>query len=148
MGKESVTSKRKLLRKIRQRKVWNLRVKGLRQKDIAEQLGISHDTVCHDLKFAYEEYVKLYQEDAIKASILDRERIDELIKAHWDNATSGDDVHSANMVLKLLIQRERIFGYGQPLKFKQVDANKDANVLVDILKRLETPPNQVEITTN
>lgn len=115
-------------------KVWELRLSGQAQSEIAKQVGVSQMTISNDLGFMFEEYQRHYAEKAERAATIDLERIDKLISAYWQPAISGE-IPAAEIVLKFLNHRGKIHGYTLP---KNVVQQTDSDELAkQILKRLD-----------
>ena len=115
---ESKTSARRLNVTERREEAWELRLAGHSLAHIAQKLGVSVAQTSRDVAAKYEEYRQHYAESAHQAATYDLNRLDRLIKAHWDEALT--DPKTAAVVLKMLAQRERIYGYAAPTK-TQVD---------------------------
>ncbi|MEU3260957.1 hypothetical protein ABZ694_24745 [Streptomyces albidoflavus] len=44
------------------------------------------------------------------------DRLDALLRAHWDAATSGDDPKAADLVLKIMDRRAKLMGLDMPVR--------------------------------
>ncbi|MGL4941857.1 MAG: hypothetical protein ACRC46_01540 [Thermoguttaceae bacterium] len=81
-------------------------------RTIAEKLGVSHETirsdVLADIRSCDESRAMMVQQK--------REQYAQLLRAHWDAATSGGDIRAATIVLKILEAERKLFGLDEPAR--------------------------------
>ena len=108
----------------RSAKVWQYRLMGFTQREIADKLGISIDTVRRDI-----ERVKVeYPEQTVKQLTLEQnEKLREMMKPQYIKAIKGD-IKAAEVMLKMFDHQAKLFG----LYDAQVDnGQSDAIELID-----------------
>lgn len=90
----------------RSAKVWQYRLMGFTQREIAEKLGISIDTVRRDI-----ERVKVeYPEQTVKQLTLEQnEKLREMMKPQYIKAIKGD-IKAAEVMLKMFDHQAKLFG--------------------------------------
>lgn len=120
--------------KIRSQQAWELRLAGHQITDIARKLGVSIPTASRDVSYAYEEYRRHMTEDAKEAARLDLLRLDALAAAYWKPAQGGD-AKAAQILLKILQQREKIYGYAAPEKV-EITTPPDTNAARQQLEQI------------
>jgi len=116
----SKTSKERMTAAERRPKVVSMRKAGYGQREIADQLGIAVSTVCKDLQFALEEYGAATAREVSEMRALDNARIEEMIKAIWLKAKSGQ-VTAIDRVVKLLERRAKLNGLDGVVKVAPTD---------------------------
>lgn len=90
----------------RSAKVWQYRLMGFTQREIADKLGISIDTVRRDI-----ERVKVeYPEQTVKQLTLEQnEKLREMMKPQYIKAIKGD-IKAAEVMLKMFDHQAKLFG--------------------------------------
>lgn len=108
----------------RRAKLIQMRVQGISYETIAVELGYANSnsdgvsTARKDFTRAKREARGLASEEAEAWRELESDRYDAIINAHWDAATSGDDLKAAELVRKTISDQAALWG----LKSIQVDA--------------------------
>jgi len=96
-----------------------MRIKGVSYDRIAEQLGYSTPNVARkEFTRAKRDARELAADEADIWRELQSDRYDELIAAHWDAATSGEDLKAAELVRKTIGDQADLWG----VKRLQIDA--------------------------
>jgi hypothetical protein len=98
---------------VRREKVFELRLAGLNFRQIAEQVGISHVRAQAHFKKAIEERAAHLGELADKHIVMELERLDKLILAHW--ADRGRPQNAA-IILRCMDTKSRLLGLNAPTK--------------------------------
>lgn len=98
----------------RRKKAFDLRKGGLSLRDIAEHLGVSHETVRNDIETMLEETrVDIADIDAVRR--LEIERLDGWLIAANKKIAKGD-VNAVHIALKIQERRARYLGLDAPAK--------------------------------
>ena len=117
---ESKSSKRRVKRALRQSRAWELRVAGTGITEIARMLGISIAQASKDVSDSLKAYRQYCTEAVADAMTVDLNRLDALIEAHYEGAKT--DIKEAKLLLDLISQRQRIYGYAQPTKVEVINS--------------------------
>lgn len=100
----------------RRLKVSRLRLSGVRnQVKIAEQLGVSHDTISRDFDWLDKLWAQEYLENVAREKALDLARLDRLIEGAWEQASTGSVPH-VRVINELLARRAALLGADAPVK--------------------------------
>ena len=98
-------------------KAVRLRLEGLRWDQIAEQCGYLNGRSAADaVQQALAEHLKSLDEAVNEYRMVELARLEELIRSHWEKATSGEDYKAAELVLKIIDRLARLTGTEQPVK--------------------------------
>ena len=103
----------------RRAKLIQMRVRGLPYERIALDLAYTSASAARkDFTRAKEEARELATVEAETWRELESDRYDAIIHAHWDSATSGDDLKAADLVRKAIGDQASLWG----IKSLQIDA--------------------------
>ena len=97
----------------RRQRALDLRIAGVRYRQIAKELGISHQLAFHDVQVSLGELAKLSGQKAEKVRELEVERCDKLSMAMWPKAKAGDH-KAAQAILHAMERRARLLGLDAP----------------------------------
>jgi hypothetical protein len=109
----------------RRQKALDLRIAGVRYRQIGAQLGVSYQTAFRDVQNALGELAKLQAGKAEKLRELEVERCDKLQMAHWSKARSGDE-KATRTVLAVMDRRAKLRGLDAPQKYAPTDPSGTA----------------------
>lgn len=106
----------------RRAKVADMVRRGLRQREIAEQLGVDEGTISRDMKA-----IRTSMEDRAKRSIevdraMQRERLEAAVNAIWDDVQRGDAAAVRNLV-RLVDRIARLEGLDMPTRVETTTVN-------------------------
>src|SRR4051812_5657443 len=93
----------------RRQKSLDLRIAGVRYRQIAAQLGVSHQTAYRDVQTALGELAAVQAGKADKLRELELERCDKLTVALWPKARSGDE-KAVRTVIAVMERRAKLLG--------------------------------------
>lgn len=129
-----LTVPKRAARTERRLKVLQLTQEGVPALEIADQLGVSHQTVYNDLNAALKELAEKQQRETAEWRSLEAERLDRLQNACWEKALEGH-LPSVEAVLGIMGHRAKLLGLNQPVK---VDLSAEVEHHVEqIVKILE-----------
>ena len=106
----------------RRQKALDLRIAGVRYRQIGAQLGVSYQTAYRDVQTALGELAKLQAGKAEHLRELEVERCDRLQMALWPKARSGDET-AARTVLAVMDRRAKLLGLDAPTKLEHGGAD-------------------------
>lgn len=96
--------------------ILDLRIKGWSTARIAEKLGIKPPHVRRHIRKCFEILAKDQAHLAERLRNLSQSRLEELLKAHWEQAVSGKNPEAAKLVLSIIEKELRLFGLEAPPK--------------------------------
>ncbi|TDC28494.1 hypothetical protein E1211_27815 [Micromonospora sp. 15K316] len=100
----------------RRRKAISLKLAGLSWQAVADQLGYrSRGAACQDVSRALEQYRRDEAQQVEMLRHVEGERYDRLQAAFWPKALQGDP-KSADVILKVMAGRSKLFGLDAPAK--------------------------------
>jgi transposase len=95
--------------------VWDSYINGASQRDLAEIYGVNQSTISRTItRFR----ARLGLESAEEAKRKDISRLEALLDAHWRDAVANKDINRTKLIMAMIDQRGRIFGYTAPLKHR------------------------------
>ena len=99
--------------RVRQAKALELRLAGYSYRRIAQELGVNVSTAHRYVRKALQEVAERTQESAEQVLQIELQRLDELLRAVWERATSGDKsaIHTA---LRIMATRHKLLGLEAP----------------------------------
>ena len=115
---------------VRRGEALELRMSGLRYRQIAAQLGVSAQQIHRDVTKALLEVAALSEEDAEAVRELETQRLDTLLTAHWDEAIGGDR-KATECVLRILTRRAKMLGIDTAASVRNLNLDLDLNQLTD-----------------
>jgi hypothetical protein len=96
-------------------KIWDSYINGASQRNLAEIFGVNQSTISRTItKFR----ARLGLESPEDAKKKDISRLEALLDAHWRDAIENKDVDRTKLIMAMIDQRGRIFGYTAPLKHR------------------------------
>jgi hypothetical protein len=102
---------------VRRQKSLDLRIAGVRYRQIGAQLDVSHQTAYRDVQTALGELATLQAGKAEKLRELEVERCDRLTLALWPKARTGDE-KAVRAVIAVMDRRARLLGLDAPTKLE------------------------------
>ncbi len=101
----------------RRQKSLDLRIAGVRYRQIGAQLGVSHQTAYRDVQTALGELTALQAGKAEKLRELELERCDKLTMALWPKARSGNE-KAVRAVIAVMDRRAKLLGLDASTKLE------------------------------
>jgi hypothetical protein len=111
---------------------WQQRLAGVPIIDVAHDMGVSIETAKMLVREVHAAIADDLKESVAQNRELDLQRIDAMIRSWYPSAVDGDK-DSADVMLKLLAQRAKLTGSGEP---QQSHVVQPQNVLVWIQQQL------------
>jgi DNA-binding CsgD family transcriptional regulator len=111
--RQSATSGRRVIAIDREAQALQLRASGISYREIAVALDISLGAAHRVVQRGLERLVALSREEAEQLRRLELERLDGLVRGHYQRAVDGD-VASAGVVLRTISERARLLGLYAP----------------------------------
>ena len=121
-----------IAKKERQEIVYQLRLDGWAQNEIAQRLGVAESTVSLDLKTAFNELKTRVEEEQVHFARTDLARMDRMLTALVPAISTGC-TRSITAAIRILERRARLLGLDAALK---VDITQDARDLDSIKNEL------------
>jgi predicted transcriptional regulator len=97
-----------------------LRKAGLSYRDIAEELGVSHQLVYRDVQASIKQFLDEAREHHAQIMAIEAARLDDLQRVMWEQAAMGDR-RAIETVLKIMERRAKLLGLDTPVATKQVN---------------------------
>lgn len=97
-----------------------MRLKGFSYRQIGEALGVSPQAASGLVRRELDRHIKITSEEVERMRQLDAARLDAMLLAFWDRAMDGE-LKAAQIILKVLDQREKLFGLNDPAKLESID---------------------------
>jgi hypothetical protein len=106
----------------RRQKALDLRIAGVRYRQIGAQLGVSYQTAYRDVQTALGELATLQAGKAERLRELEVERCDRLQMALWPKARSGDE-KAVRALIAVMDRRAKLLGLDAPTKLEHGGAD-------------------------
>jgi hypothetical protein len=106
----------------RRGKALELRIAGVRYRQIGAQLGVNHQTAYRDVQAALGELAALSAKKAEKLRELELERCDKLVLALWPKVKAGDE-KAVRAVVAVMDRRAKLLGLDAPTKLEHAGAD-------------------------
>jgi Flp pilus assembly secretin CpaC len=106
----------------RRQKALDLRIAGVRYRQIGAQLGVSYQTAYRDVQTALGELATLQAGKAERLRELEVERCDKLQMALWPKARSGDE-KVVRALIAVMDRRAKLLGLDAPTKLEHGGAD-------------------------
>lgn len=105
----------------RRARAWELRLRGMSVRKIAEEIGVSHTAVEKMLKRTLEDLRGSELRDAEAVRDIELERLDALTSALWPDAMAGD-AQAVGRLTELMNRRAKLLGLDAPVKGALTDS--------------------------
>ncbi len=109
------TPRKRLTRGQRRVRVLELTQVGHSTRQVAAELGVSHQTVATDLHAALDSYAALQADETAKLRALETARLDEMLAGVYPKALTGN-ISAVEAVLAIMQRRAKLLGLDTPVK--------------------------------